>query len=132
MLPTGNEHILFIDDENVLVDLGKDILESLGYKVTTKTDSLEALETFCNRPHTFDLVFTDMTMSGMTGIELAKKFMIVRPEIPIILCTGFSELINEKAAKEQGIREFVMKPFVTSQLAKTVRKVLDGKKYPVP
>ncbi|HYA15652.1 MAG TPA: PAS domain S-box protein [Syntrophales bacterium] len=132
VLPTGDERILFIDDENTIADLGKEILESLGYDVITKTDSQEALETFCDQPHAFDLVFTDMTMSGMTGIELAKKFMVVRPDIPIVLCTGFSELINEKTAKEQGIREFVMKPFVTSQLAKTVRKVLDEKKCPVP
>ena len=126
-LPLGSERILFIDDEKPLVDLGKGMLESLGYSVTTKTSSLEALEAFRAEPDAFDLVITDVTMPSMTGIELAKELMAIRPDIPIILCTGFSELINEKRAKEMGIQEFVMKPFVIGKHAKTIRKVLEQK-----
>jgi PAS domain S-box-containing protein len=126
-LPTGSERILFIDDEEPLVDLGMGMLESLGYSVTIKTNSLEALETFRAKPDAFDLIITDVTMPAMTGIELAKELMAIRPDIPIILCTGFSELINEKQAKEMGIREFVMKPFVIGKHAKTIRKVLEQK-----
>ena len=128
VLPRGSERILFVDDEKPLVDLGKGMLESLGYSVTIKTNGLEALETFRAKPDAFDLIITDVTMPGMTGIELAKELMAVRPDIPIILCTGFSELINEKQAKEMGIREFVMKPFVIGNHAKTIRKVLEQKR----
>jgi PAS domain S-box-containing protein len=127
-LPLGSERILFIDDEKPLVDLGKGMLESLGYSVTTKTSSLEALEAFRAEPDAFDLVITDVTMPSMTGIELAKELMAIRPDIPIILCTGFSELINEKQAKEMGIQEFVMKPFVIGKHAKTIRKALEQKR----
>ncbi|MGZ6274797.1 MAG: response regulator, partial [Syntrophales bacterium] len=128
VLPTGRERILFVDDEKPLVDLGKGMLESLGYSVTIKTNSLEALETFRAQPDAFDLIITDVTMPGMTGIELAKELMAIRSDIPIILCTGFSELIDEKQAKEMGIREFVMKPFVIGKHAKAIRKVLEEKR----
>ncbi|MGZ6292546.1 MAG: PAS domain S-box protein, partial [Syntrophales bacterium] len=128
VLPRGRERILFVDDEKSLVDLGKGMLESLGYSVTIKTNSLEALETFRAQPDAFDLIITDVTMPGMTGIELAKELITIRPDIPIILCTGFSELIDEKHAKEMGIREFVMKPFVIGKHAKAIRKVLEEKR----
>ncbi|MGZ3598016.1 MAG: hybrid sensor histidine kinase/response regulator [Syntrophales bacterium] len=128
VLPRGRERILFVDDEKSLVDLGKGMLESLGYSVTIKTNSLEALETFRAQPDAFDLIITDVTMPGMTGIELAKELMAIRSDIPIILCTGFSELIDEKHAKEMGIREFVMKPFVIGKHAKAIRRVLEEKR----
>lgn len=124
VLPTGDERILFVDDERPLVDLGKEMLESLGYSVSVNTNSLEALETFRAQPDAFDLVITDMTMPGLTGKELAKELMSIRSDIPIILCTGFSDLINEKQAEEIGIREFIMKPYVIASLAQTIRKVL--------
>jgi len=123
----GNERILFIDDEKVLTDMGKEMLVSLGYVVTTRTSSIEALEAFRDHPEEFDLVITDMTMPGMTGMDLAKEFMMIRPNIPIILCTGFSELINEKRAKEAGIRKFILKPYVITGLAKAIRQVLEQK-----
>ncbi|MFH1350835.1 MAG: CHASE2 domain-containing protein [Pseudomonadota bacterium] len=126
-LPTGNEHILLIDDEEILVEIGKEILEQLGYEVTPKRNSLAALEAFRENPGKFDLVITDMTMPLMTGEMLAKELMKIRPDIPIILCTGFSERITEKKAKAIGIREFVMKPLVMRDLAKTIRKILDEK-----
>ncbi|MBI5594354.1 MAG: PAS domain S-box protein [Deltaproteobacteria bacterium] len=126
-LPIGKERILFVDDEKILADLGQEILESLGYDVVTHTNSLEALETFRIQSGAFDLVITDMTMPGLTGKEFASEILAIRPDIPIILCTGFSVIINEQQAKEAGIREFVMKPYSINSLADTVRKVLDEK-----
>jgi PAS domain S-box-containing protein len=126
LLPTGNERILLIDDEKLLADIGKRILASLGYEVITRTSSIEALELFRAQPDRFDLVITDMTMPNMTGGELAREFMQIRPDIPIILCTGFSKLITEDKAKAMGIRELVMKPFAIRDMADTIRKVLDS------
>lgn len=123
---TGTERILFIDDEKSLVDLGQQILERLGYKVTIRTSSLEALELFMEQPDKFDLVITDMTMPNMTGDELAAKLMNIRADIPVILCTGYSERISRERAHELGIKEFILKPIVMRELAKTVRSVLDA------
>ena len=125
-IPTGNEHILFIDDEPPLADLGKQMLERLGYKVNTRTSSLEALELFKVKPGQFDLVITDMTMPNMTGEKLAVELMRIRSDIPIIICTGYSEYISEEKANEIGIRAFIMKPLLMRDLANTVRKVLDN------
>ncbi|MCK5231477.1 MAG: response regulator, partial [Desulfobulbaceae bacterium] len=125
ILPTGTERILFIDDEPSLVNLGTQMLEGLGYKVVTRTSSLEALELFKEQYDKFDLVFTDMTMPNMTGEELAKEVLKVRPDIPVILCTGFSSRITEEKAKAFGIRAFVMKPLLKLDMAKTIRRVLD-------
>jgi PAS domain S-box-containing protein len=124
-LPTGAERVLFIDDEQALVDLGKELLESLGYEVVATTSSLEALELFRCQPNAFDLVITDMTMPGLTGMELSRDLMALRPNIPIVLCTGFSELINGDGARKIGIREFIMKPYVVSNLATVIRKVIE-------
>ncbi len=124
-IPTGRERILFIDDNQALVDLGKRMLGRLGYEVVTRTSSIEALELFRAKPDEFDMVITDMTMPNMTGDKLAKEMMKIRPDIPVILCTGFSELISEERAKGLGIRAFVMKPVVKRDMAETVRRVLD-------
>jgi PAS domain S-box-containing protein len=124
-MPTGNEKILFVDDEKALVDLGHQMLERLGYDVTTRTSSIEALELFISQPPKFDLVITDMTMPNMTGDELARKLMAIRSDISVILCTGYSERISKEKAQAIGIREFVLKPIIMSELAVTVRKVLD-------
>jgi PAS domain S-box-containing protein len=126
-IPTGNEHILLIDDEPALTDLGKQMLEKLGYKVRTRTSSMEALKLFETKPDQFDLVITDMTMPHMTGEKLAGELMKIRSDIPVIICTGYSEYIAEEKANEIGIRAFVMKPVVMRDLANTVRKVLDNK-----
>ena len=123
-LPTGHERILFIDDEPGLVEIGRVMLGKLGYDVVVRTSSIEALELFRTKPDEFDLVITDMTMPKMTGDKLAQEIMKVRPDIPIILCTGFSKRITEEKAKEIGIKAFVMKPLVMRDLAKTVRKML--------
>jgi PAS domain S-box-containing protein len=126
-VPTGSERILFIDDEPALADIGKQTLETLGYDVTTRTSSIEALELFETRPHRFDLVITDMTMPNMTGDNLAGELIRIRPEIPVILCTGYSAKVNEQQAIAMGIQAFVWKPVVRREIATTVRKVLDGK-----
>jgi len=100
------------------------MLKNLGYDVTAKTSSVEALEAFRNNPKGFDLVITDMTMPNMTGVELTKEIMNIRPDVPIILCTGFSEQIDEKKAKAMGI-SFLMKPIVMNEMAGAIREVLD-------
>jgi len=108
-----------------MVDAIQQMLESLGYKVTARTSSIEALEAFRNKSDSFDLVITDMTMPNMTGKDLAKELMSIRSNIPIILCTGFSEQIDEHKAKAIGIRAFVMKPIVMGEIANLIRQVLD-------
>ena len=122
---TGHETILFVDDEPALVTMSKQMLELLGYKAVTRTSSIEAYELFRHDPSRFDLVITDMTMPNMTGEKLAGKILTIRPDIPIILCTGYSEQVTEKRARDLGIRAFVMKPLVMRDLADTIRKVLD-------
>ncbi len=126
-VPTGSERILFVDDEPALTNIGKLVLGSLGYNVETRTSSIEALELFKNQPDRFDLVITDMTMPNMTGEDLAQELMGIKPNIPIILCTGFSAKIDEQKASAMGIRAFVLKPIVRQKIATTVRKVLDGR-----
>lgn len=122
----GSERILFVDDECVLVELGQELLEALGYNVTARTSSREALELFRAKPDDFDLVITDMTMPGLTGRELAGELLKICPDIPIIMCSGFTEFINANEARDAGIREFLMKPYVTSRMAQVIRKALSG------
>jgi PAS domain S-box-containing protein len=121
----GNERVLFVDDEMALVELGQRMFSSLGYQVTARASSIEALELFRARRSDFDLVVTDMTMPDMTGADLAKEMLAIRPDMPIILCTGFSELISEERAKQIGIRAFLMKPLTRKDLATVIRAVLD-------
>jgi PAS domain S-box-containing protein len=125
LVPGGNEHILIVDDEDLIVKMEKLILESLGYRITATTSSMEALRIFEQRPADFDLVITDMTMPHMTGAELARKFLAIRPDIPLILLTGFNAQINQKTAKEIGIREYALKPVRKKDLAHMVRRALD-------
>ena len=126
-LPTGSERILLIDDEETLIDLGKNMLKKLGYKVEARTRPLEALEIFRAEPHKFDLVISDMTMPGMTGDILASEVMNIRPDTPVILCTGYSERIDEQRAMDLGIKGLMMKPFTIRRLSKTIRDVFDQK-----
>ena len=106
--------------------MGSAVLDRLGYRVTALTDSTEALKTFALDPTRFDLVITDQTMSGMTGVQLSKEILRIRPDIPIILCTGHSETVSSDTAKEAGIKEYLMKPLVKQELATAVRSVLDA------
>ncbi len=125
-VPVGHERILFVDDEEALVEMGEELLAELGYEVTCRTNSREALALFRLDPSRFDLVLTDQTMPEMTGVQLAMELIAIRPDIPIILCTGFSHTANEESAKAAGIRGFVMKPLTKRELAKAVRTVIDG------
>ncbi len=123
-LPLGTESILFVDDELLIVKMGSQILERLGYSVTVRTSSIEALELFRAKPDAFDLVVTDMTMPNLTGDKLAVELMKIRSDIPVILCTGYSKKISDETAEEIGIKAFAYKPMVKADLAKTIRKVL--------
>jgi len=123
-LPTGTERILLVDDEEILARVAKERLEYLGYRVTAKTDSLEALELFRKDPGAFDLVVSDIVMPNLTGDRLAQEMLNIRHSIPIILCTGYSEHLTEERAKELGVREFIMKPFEISKFAQVIRRVL--------
>lgn len=125
-LPRGSERILFVDDEESIVRLSRKMIGSLGYAVEANTNPVNALELFSNDPKQFDLVITDMTMPQMRGDKLAKKIMQLKPDIPIIICTGYSEKFSEDKAKELGIRKYLNKPFDLHKLAFTIRKALDG------
>ncbi len=127
-IPEGVEKILFIDDEPTLIDIGKRMLENLGYQVTAVKNPEEALILFREQVNTFDLVVTDMTMPEMTGDKLARKLIAIRKDIPVVLCTGFSSGVTEEKAKKMGIRGFLMKPIILSDIAKLVRKLLDEAK----
>jgi len=122
----GTEKILFVDDEPFQADLASRLLESLGYSVVSMTSSVEALNLFRKAPDRFDLVITDMTMPGMTGDLLAREMWALRPGLPIVLCTGYSEKIEKKRAIHMGFRDFAMKPIVIKDLARILRKALDG------
>jgi len=121
----GTERILLVDDEEAIVRMEQQMLDRLGYEVTTRTGSVDALEAFKANPDRYDLIITDMTMPNMTGILLSKEIKRIRPEIPIIICTGFSDQINEEKCKAMGIQGYVMKPIVGSEIADTIREVLD-------
>ena len=127
-LPTGTERILFVDDETSLVKMVTQMLTRAGYEVIGKTSSTDALKTFRQRPESFDLVISDMTMPEMTGDELAMEVIQICPDMPIIICTGHSERMDEEKARGLGIKAFAMKPLTKSGLIKTVRKILDQAK----
>lgn len=126
IMVTGTERILFVDDEEFQADIGEQRLKRLGYRVTALTSSVDALELFRQKPDEFDLVITDMTMPNMTGDVLARELMSIRPDIPIIVCTGYSEKINPDIIKEIGIKELAMKPVEMKDIAQMIRRVLDG------
>ena len=125
-LPVGNERILFVDDEVFQTDMLKHLLGLLGYSVETRNKSTEALALFEQDPRAFDLVITDMIMPDMTGDVLAGRMLELRPDLPIILCTGYSENINEAKAREMGLKAYALKPLVMEELARLIRRVLDG------
>ncbi|MFC1825888.1 PAS domain S-box protein, partial [Thermodesulfobacteriota bacterium] len=127
-LPSGHERILFVDDELPIAQMGSQILERLGYQVTVRTSSVEALELFRSRSNDFDLVITDMTMPNITGDQLSVELVKIRFDLPVILCTGYSKKITDEKAAKIGIKAFAYKPIVKADLAKTVRKVLDEAK----
>ncbi|MCD4726740.1 MAG: PocR ligand-binding domain-containing protein, partial [Pirellulales bacterium] len=123
----GTERILLVDDETAIITMEKQMLERLGYQVVSRTSSLEALEAFRANPDKFDLILTDMTMPNMSGDKLSSEMIKIRPNIPILLCTGFSEKMPEEKAASLGIKGFLMKPIVMKDLSKMIRYVLDNK-----
>jgi PAS domain S-box-containing protein len=128
----GKERILYVEDEVQVAEVGRRLLVHLGYQVTALNSSLEALEVFHKTPQEFDLVITDLTMPQMTGVELAADFIKVRPELPIILCSGYSESVSPDTARELGIREFLSKPVSISDFSRAIRRVLDGQRGLAP
>lgn len=124
-LPRGSERIIFVDDEPDLAELGKEMLEAVGYRVAAFTSSTEALDTIKNQPEDFDLLITDMTMPLLTGLELSDEIRKIRPDLPIIICTGFSDLLNGEQKRVTGVREVIMKPYAIGYLAKAIRGALD-------
>ncbi len=126
--PRGNEHILVVDDEASIVRLEQQMIERLGYQVTACVSSTEALKLFKADCELFDLVISDMTMPIMTGDQLARELIAIRADIPIILCTGFSERVNQENAADFGVKGFLMKPIVKSEIAKIIRELLDASK----
>ena len=124
-IPTGHEKVLFVDDEEALAEMGQELLERLGYRVTTRTSSLDALATLKANPAAYDLIITDQTMPEMTGAELAEAVLAVRRDMPVILCTGFSHIVDADQARAAGVRAFAMKPLTKREIAETIRRVLD-------
>jgi len=124
-LPTGYERILFVDDEEAIAGLGRDMLAGLGYEVISRMNSREALALFRLDPSRFDLIITDQTMPEMTGMELTREILASRADMPIIMCTGFSYVVDVDKAKAAGIRAFAMKPLTKREIARTIRHVLD-------
>ncbi|MCP4551375.1 MAG: response regulator, partial [Bacteroidetes bacterium] len=125
---SGTENILLVDDEVSVANLEGQMLSRLGYHLTVETNSEDALRAFRSNPDFYDLVISDMTMPNMTGDQLAKELLSIKADIPIIICTGFSERINKEQAEAIGVNGFLMKPVIKSEMAKMVRKVLDETK----
>jgi CheY-like chemotaxis protein len=121
----GSEHILLVDDDEGLLLMAKTLLERIGYTVTTKGNATDAFAGFCESPEDYDLVITDQTMPGMTGIELAEKIFMVRPEMPIILSTGYSPAVSREKVLAMGIRELAFKPLAFDKLSRLIRQVID-------
>lgn len=122
----GNERILFVDDEEMIAEIGAVLLRRLGYTVQALSSSTEALEIFRADPDAFDLVITDQAMPNLSGVELSTELLKIKPGIPIILCTGFSKQVDRKKVYELGIREFLIKPLDREILGSAIRRVLDG------
>jgi CheY-like chemotaxis protein len=126
-IPRGKERILLVDDEKALTEMGTQMLGRLGYEVEGISNPLSALELFRLEPDRFQLLISDLTMPQMTGIQLAEEIKKIKPDIPIIICSGYSASLTEDQIKALGISEFIMKPVIKSELAQAVRRVLDKK-----
>ncbi|MBU4565456.1 MAG: response regulator [Desulfarculus sp.] len=130
VLPRGHESVLFVDDEEAIAELGRQLLSRLGYRVTAVTSSIQALETYRADPGGYDLVLTDYTMPEMTGDKLTKELLKINPRLPVIICTGHSERVDTDKARELGAKDFVLKPLSMRDLAVLVRRVLDEAHLP--
>jgi CheY-like chemotaxis protein len=127
-LVTGEERVLLVDDEEAQVQTMRNMLRRLGYEVVAKTNTAEALALFRQDPRQFDLVITDQTMPQMSGLGLAQVLLRIRPGLPIILCTGFSEMVDANGALASGVSQFLMKPFSVREMAETIRRALEKKR----
>ncbi|WP_419662210.1 two component system sensor histidine kinase, hybrid [Desulfosarcina variabilis str. Montpellier] len=125
-LPRGHAHILLVDDEDALVDLGKQMIESLGYRVTSRVNSLEALSLFKNQPDAFDLLITDLIMPHLTGDELIRKIHQVRPNLPVILVTGFTDRMTQERADSMGVAQLAIKPVIMKDMARYIHQALNA------
>jgi CheY-like chemotaxis protein len=123
-LPGGKERVLLIDDEVDIVHVNRQMLERLGYSVSAYSDSREAVAAFESAPDAVDLLITDMTMPGLTGDQVVRSVHARRPDLPIIMCTGFSEIITAEKAQALGVRKLMMKPLLVGDLAQTIRELL--------
>ena len=121
----GSECILFVDNESSICELFRENLKHLGYTTVTQTSSREALNMFLKAPDQFDLVITDLSMPQMNGERLAQELLSIRPDIPIILCTGFNQAFADEHVKAIGVQGSLLKPFTQSDVANTIRRVLD-------
>jgi CheY-like chemotaxis protein len=121
---TGAGRVLFVDDEPALADISCRMLTRLGYQVDVRTSPVEALEAFRVHPSRYDLVITDLTMPQMTGLQLARRLIAIRPELPVILCTGFGDQDTEARAGASGIRTVLLKPLILRDLAEAASACL--------
>ncbi|MEN6622887.1 MAG: PAS domain S-box protein [Smithella sp.] len=127
-LVRGNERIMIVDDQEYILKMMHRTLSYLGYTIVSEQNPLKAWALFQHDPSALDMIITDQTMPDLTGADMAKKMLSIRPDIPIILCTGYSELVSPEEAKALGIREYLMKPISINDLAQTIRNVFDGKR----
>ena len=123
-LPVGHEHICLVDDEQPILEMTQIMLENLGYKVTPFGNAREALAVFQDGRDKFDLIVTDLTMPEITGLVFIEQVLAVQPDLPIILCTGFSELVSKQQAEAAGAKYFLKKPILMADLARAIRHAL--------
>jgi CheY-like chemotaxis protein len=123
----GHERVLLVDDEQAVARSSARILERFGYRVTFHTDPVQALDVFRESPDSFDLVISDLTMPGLSGLELAREIRALRPDLPVILASGYVEEATLERARALGVREVLLKPVMPNELAETVRAVVAGK-----
>ncbi len=126
LMPSGNERIMVVDDEEIIINMEQRFLESCGYQVYAFQDSLKAYQFFIDNSDSIDLIITDMSMPNLTGVQLSRDVLQIKPNMAIILCTGYSDVIDEEKALELGVKEYLIKPIVQMDLAVKVRKTLDG------
>ena len=122
----GRERILLVDDQPLMLSGARAVLEGLGYNVEDCLSAAQAMETFRDNPRGFDLVVADLTMPDMTGLDLARELLQIRPDLPVIISSGYGGLLSAELVRGAGIREFVKKPYSTEEMASAVRRVLDS------
>ena len=125
--PDGTENILMVDDEPAMAEFGRLMFTRLGYKVTALTSSRDALDFIRQNPADLDLVFTDLVMPGLDGLELAQAVKDIRPDLPVVLCTGHGEQLDSVNLADLGVRAVILKPFYIRQVAEVIREILDAR-----